>query len=218
MTIRAYSELYLNDAQLLLANAFDYALNDCKLSPDWFAQVFAASKAAMEIERGNPAFISGKAAEEIVRDVLSSVFPNEEFPKAVFTQERTPAYWAGWALAYYQWFTARRFKDIFARIPLSDILAMYKVYHETDITGFVDDMNKKYDSVVFDTKLKKIREARQLSQNELAVMSGVKKRSIQLYEQKVNDIDKAQAHTLYKLSRVLGCTIEDILENPEITE
>ena len=37
-----------------------------------------------------------------------------------------------------------------------------------------------------------------------------------IYEQKVNDIDKAQAGTLCKLSRVLGCTIEDLLENPEL--
>lgn len=64
-----------------------------------------------------------------------------------------------------------------------------------DITNFVEDMNKKYDSIIFETKLKKIREARQLSQNELAVISGVKKRFIQLYEQKINDIDKAQAKT-----------------------
>ena len=35
-----------------------------------------------------------------------------------------------------------------------------------------------------------------------------------MYEQKVNDIDKAQGHTLYKISRVLGCNIEDLLENP----
>ena len=34
--------------------------------------------------------------------------------------------------------------------------------------------------------------------------------------QKVNDIDKAQARTLYKLSKVLGCSIEDLLENPEL--
>lgn len=32
-------------------------------------------------------------------------------------------------------------------------------------------------------------------------------------EQKGNDIDKAQSGTLYKLSRVLGRNIEDLLEN-----
>jgi transcriptional regulator with XRE-family HTH domain len=84
-----------------------------------------------------------------------------------------------------------------------------------DITNFVEDLNKKYNSIVCETNLKKIREARLLSQNELAELSGVNKRSIQLYEQRVNDIDKAQVHSLFKMSRVLGCTIEDLLENPQ---
>ena len=52
--------------------------------------------------------------------------------------------------------------------------------------------------------------------DSIAKLSGVSLRSIQMYEQKVNDIDKAQARTVYKLSRVLGCTVEDLLENPEL--
>ena len=83
-----------------------------------------------------------------------------------------------------------------------------------DITQFIDSMESFYNKAVFETKLKRIRESRGISQSELAQMSGVKLRSIQMYEQKVNDIDKAQAQTLYKISRVLGCNIEDILEDP----
>jgi len=75
-------------------------------------------------------------------------------------------------------------------------------------------MESFYNKTEFETKLKRIRESRGISQSELSEMSGVKLRSIQMYEQKVNDIDKAQAQTLYKISRVLGCNIEDILENP----
>lgn len=63
-------------------------------------------------------------------------------------------------------------------------------------------------------RLKKLRENRGLSQSELARASGVSLRSIQMYEQRVNDIDKAQAQTVYKLSRVIGCTMEDLLEKP----
>ena len=91
---------------------------------------------------------------------------------------------------------------------------MYSVYHEMDITQFIDSMESFYNKAEFETKLKRIRESRGISQSELSEMSGVKLRSIQMYEQKVNDIDKAQAQTLYKISRVLGCNIEDILENP----
>ena len=92
---------------------------------------------------------------------------------------------------------------------------MYKVFHEMDVTEFAESMEKRYNEVEVETKLRSLREARGLSQRELSKISGVKIRSIQLFEQKVNDIDKAQAHTLYKLSRVLRCAIEDLLENPE---
>jgi len=70
------------------------------------------------------------------------------------------------------------------------------------------------ESRVSETKLKKVREAAGLSQSELAKKSGVSLRSIQMYEQRQNNIDKAQGHTLYKLSVALGCDIEDLLERP----
>lgn len=215
MTIRAFSELYLSDAQTNLANAFDYALNICKQSPDMFAEIFSRSDYAKKFECGDPAIVSGKSGVELVKTILAKVYIVDSFPEQQFSQDRSPEYWAGWALAYYQWYSAKRFKDIFARIPLSQIILMYKIFHEMDITAFVESMEKRYNEVEVETKLRSLREARGLSQRELSKISGVKIRSIQLFEQKVNDIDKAQAHTLYKLSRVLGCTIEDLLENPE---
>ena len=91
---------------------------------------------------------------------------------------------------------------------------MYSVYHEMDITNFIETMEEFYKAAEGDSHLKRIRENRGLSQSELAEQSGIKVRNIQMYEQRVNSIDKAQAHILYKLSRVLGCDIEDLLENP----
>lgn len=215
MTIHAYNELYLNDATKSLANAFDYAINDCKIEPDWFAELFAQSDLSKQFERGNPSIISGKSGEEIVRSLLIDFYKNKKIPKKTFVCERTPEYWAGWALAQYQWVSCKKFKDIFERISLSEIISMYSVFHEMDITNFYESIDKKFDESISDTKLKKIRENSRISQQELAAKSGVNIRSIQLYEQKVNDIDKAQAQTLYKLSRVLGCDIEDLLEKPE---
>lgn len=215
MTIRAYNELYLNDAIKNLANAFDYAINVCKLEPDWFMKLFVQSNVSLQFERGNPAIISGKSGEELVQDIISKVYCNEKLSVPVLSQGRTPEYWAGWALAQYQWFSTKRFKDIFERIRLSEIIAMYPIYHEMDISRFNEAMDRRFNKVVTDTKLRKIRESRQLTQGELAKLSGVNVRSIQLYEQRVNDIDKAQVRTLYKLSRVLGCGVEDLLESPE---
>lgn len=63
------------------------------------------------------------------------------------------------------------------------------------------------------SNLKKIRIATGLSQFQLAEKSGVSIRMIQHYEQGQKDINKAQAITIYKLSFVLNCQMEDLLES-----
>lgn len=215
MMIHAYNELYLNDAIKNLSNAFDYAINVCKQEPNWFAKLFVQSGIAEQFERGNPAIISGKSGEELVLSILNTVYPNDSFPMPTYSEGRTPEYWAGWALAQYQWMTSKRFKDIFNLIPLDEIISMYPIFHEMDISRFNESMEQKWSERKINTNLQEIRKNCGYSQSELARQSGVSLRSIQLYEQKVNDIDKAQAHTLYKLAKSLGCNIEDLLENPK---
>ena len=216
MMTHAYSAAYLSNAKELLSSFFDYAINDCKLKPDWITALFVNTGYAKQFERGNPAYIAGMSGVELARAVIVKAYGSREFPPPTNTEDYSPAYWAGWALAQYQWFCGRRFKDIFARIPLTKIIDMYSVYHEMDITSFIDAMEVFYKTAEGDSKLKRIRESRGLSQSELAEESGVHLRNIQMYEQRVNNIDKAQAHMLYKLSRVLGCDMEDLLENPMI--
>lgn len=215
MMMNAYNELYLNDAIRCLANCFDYAINDCHISPDDFEKMFVHSGVSKNFEVGNPSIISGKSGEELVIKIIKKYYPNKEIPNTHYPFDRTPEYWAGWALAQYQWKTGKRFKDIFLRISLKEIILMYSVYHEMDISSFIETMEKKYYDKKLDTKLKTIREFRQISQSTLSKISNVSIRSIQLYEQEVNNIDKAQAHTLFKLARALGCQIEDLLESPE---
>lgn len=215
MMIHAYSEFYLNDAKQNLADFFDYTINSCKFDANFISKLFVQSGYADKFERGNPAIVAGMSGIELAKKVIMYAYPDWRFPEKIFSEDRSNVYWAGWALAEYQWTTSKRFKDIFSRISLDEIISMYSVYHEIDIAHFIEDMNKKYDSIDPETRLKTIRENWGISQAELSKLSGVKLRSIQMYEQKANDIDKAQVGTLYKLSRVLGCTIEDLLENPE---
>ena len=210
----AYSESYLSNAKDRLSSFFDYLINDCGMKPDWTCSLFINTGYAEQFERGNPAYVSGMSGVELARAVVKTAYRSKELPDPTYSDECSPEYWAGWALAEYQWFTGRRFKDIFERIPISQIIGMYSVYHEMDITSFIDAMEENYSASNGDAKLKRIRESRGLSQHELAEQSRVNLRNIQMYEQRGNDIDKAQARTLYKLSRVLGCSIEDLLENP----
>lgn len=61
-------------------------------------------------------------------------------------------------------------------------------------------------------KLKETREARGLSQGQLAKMSKVDVRSIQSYEQGLRDLSKASVKTVIALAKVLGVTAEDLVE------
>ena len=85
--------------------------------------------------------------------------------------------------------------------------------HEADVTKFVDVADERIKLIFSDTNLKRIRTAYGLTQGELAEKSGVGKRSIQMYEQRNKDINKANAETVYRLAKVLGCTMEDLIEN-----
>lgn len=215
MKIHAYSDLFLSDAQRNLAAGFDYAVNDCGIAPELLSQGFVSSAYCRRFEMGDAGVVSGQSGIELIRRIFSHLMPDMSFPAQTMRLERTPDYWAGWVLAYYQWYTAHRFAAIFARIPLADIIAMYPLFHEMDLGNVVEALEQRYRRVNLESNLKTIRKARRLSQGALAELAGVHVRSIQLYEQRVNDIDKAQGATLYRLSRVLGCTIEDLLEEPE---
>ena len=59
---------------------------------------------------------------------------------------------------------------------------------------------------------KRIRTTYGITQFELAKKADVSLRSIQMYEQRNKDINKASVGTIYSIAKVLGCTIEDLLE------
>ena len=214
MEIRAYNELYLSDAMRILAEAFDYAINDCDLDSDFFIKAFILSNHAKMFETGIPDIVGGISGEELAVRVIKSVFMEYEFPKKKLSFAKSREYWAGYYLAYYQWYTCKRFKDIQMKITLSEIISMYNPYHEMDVMSFVEEMEHRFLSRNVECNLRKMRESRNLTQRELSNISGVKLRSIQLYEQRVNDINKAQVSTIYRLAWTLGCAIEDLLEDP----
>ena len=59
---------------------------------------------------------------------------------------------------------------------------------------------------------RRVSSGKKYSANELAKQSGVSLRSIQMYEQRNKDINKAQMETVNNLAKVLGCKMEDLME------
>ena len=75
-------------------------------------------------------------------------------------------------------------------------------------------MDSKIKEYFSETNLKRIRTAYGVTQAELSERSGVSLRSIQMYEQRNKNINKASVDTIYRLAKVLGCNMEDLLEKP----
>ena len=212
MEIRAYDEIYIADAQNILGHAVDFAVMTLNLDPDAFADAFIVSDTSRQFASGNPRYVAGMNGCELARQVLSET--NMPFVDAedVMFLDKSPEYWAGWALACYQWYSSRSFMEILTAVPLSRIIDMYCVYHEMDIRQFHDHMEERMKAAYPMTRLKARRMNNSLSQSQLAAESGVALRQIQLFEQKRRDINHAAAITLLKLSKALNCRMEDLME------
>lgn len=210
--IHAYQEMYLSKVQSVLGDAFDYAINTCSISGKDFVKLFIASSVSKRMGNGEPAYLAGKSGIEITREIVAEtkgrelqIEPQEQFG-------RSAEYWIGWSVAYYQWYSGRKYSDIFKVISFEDLQKMYHTLHEADITKFVDIVDSRAKEYFSETNLKRIRTAYGVTQVKLAERSGVSLRSIQMYEQRNKNINKATVDSMYRLAKVLGCTIEDLIE------
>ena len=213
MMMSAYSELYLDDAMNNLGDMVEYAVCDMSYDPDQFFGWFISSGIADKFEKGNPKYVTGMSGFELAEAVLNATNIKYEKIEPTHIDFKGREYWGGWILAYYQWFTGKRFEDIVkGGLPLSTVFSMY-ILHEADESKFVESANEilNRNKQKQKSKLHQIRKARGFTQQQLAEASGVTLRMIQLYEQGQNDINKAQVHVVLRLATALGCDIEDLL-------
>lgn len=213
--MRAYPETYLGDAMNNLGDMFDYAVNDCHYDLSEFYSLFLSSGIADTFGKGVPKYVAGLSGPELAGEVLFKVKGYYPGAESSLNIDKTPEYWTGWVMAYYQWYTGRSFSRLRELgITTDHLLNLYPTMHEADLTKFVTlaDEFISANAKKRATRLKSIRKASGLTQKALAERSGVSLRMIQLYEQRNKDINKAGALSLSRLARVLGCEIDDLME------
>ena len=212
MMIHAYQEIYLSKAQAVLGEAFDYAVNTCSISGENFIKQFIVSSVSKKMENGEPAYLAGKSGIELVKDIVAETTGKDLTEVPPDRLDRSTEYWIGWVIAYYQWWSGRKYSAIFKAFTFDELQKMYYTLHEADISKFADIADERMKELYPETNLKRIRTAYGCTQADLAKKSGVSLRSIQMYEQRNKDINKANADTLYRISKVLGCSMEDLIE------
>lgn len=174
--------------------------------------MFVVSTVSDAMEKGEPLYLAGKSGIELVKDIIRETRGRNVEIEPQNRYGRTSQYWIGWAVAYYQWRSGRKYSEIFKALSYAELERMYFTLHEADVSKFADAAEEKVKEFFPDTNLKRIRNIYGCTQSDLAKMSGVSLRSIQMYEQRKKDINKASSETLYRISKVLGCAMEDLIE------
>ncbi|MBE5873807.1 MAG: helix-turn-helix transcriptional regulator [Lachnospiraceae bacterium] len=190
------------------------------MNMDSFLELFIGTGYAEQFAAGVPKYVSGVSGTELVMDVLTKSGMGMDFPQARIDYDCSLEYWSGWILAYYQWYTGRSFKEILKHITMQEIEKLYPTLHEASEKKFVDTVNRMIRKKNPITRLQAQRKISGYSQRELAQKVGVNLRTLQQYEIRAKDINKAAGVTLLALAKVLGCRVEDLLEydNSEIEE
>lgn len=204
MRVYAYSDLYLSDAMRNLGSCVDYAVNDCKYSPDLFMSLFINSGLARQFEECNPHYICGMSGIELAIEVLRETTDRREFADANPKYDRSPEFWAGWVLALAQWNLNTNFEAIQRVIPLSEVILLYNPLHEADESKFIEVVEERLTRIPAFKRINEYRKKLGLSQRELSDISGINLRTIQQYEIGAKDISKAAYKTILNLEKCLG--------------
>ena len=214
MAIHAYPETYLSDAMNNLGDMLDYAVNDCGCVASDFFDRFIVSGIATLFEKGSPKIVAGLSGPELASEVAYRTQGERLTQASSDGLDKSPEYWAGWILAYTQWYSGERFSDLKrGGLDISRVLSLYNPLHEADPSKFVavaeDILQKNRENN--GSNLQRLRKLANMTQRELAEAAEVSLRMVQLYEQRRQDIRKAETASLLRLSGVLGCEVKDLL-------
>ena len=164
----AYDEQYLSDAMNNLGEMMDYAVNTCHFEINEFFDMFLVSDLAGQFAKGVPKVVSGMSGVELAMEVVRKSGADMELPDAEAEYDRSPEYWCGWIVAFYQWYTGVTFREMSQIVSMTEIRKMYPTLHEASELKFVDTVNAIARRKKLPTKLRMLRKACGYSQKELA--------------------------------------------------
>ena len=222
-----------------LGKMLDHAVHSLHQDPDGFFELFIASGLAGDFERKDILTITGRSGIELSYEVLTRCGISFERVTPRHTAALSREFHAGSALADLQSQTGLPYEEIIRTIPVSEIISMYESFHSKSVSELpwqMDDSERRsaIDAIKAsfpgelrsafekrlgsesnakqETHLKEMRLINGFSQSQLAAAAGVPVRTLQQYEQRRKDLGKAQYEYIARLSAVLNCRPEELLE------
>ena len=166
--IEAYNPCYLPQAMRNLGLCFDAGM--LRMKPEDFLRRFLESDLAKAWEQGDPAYLAGRTGDE-----LYTALSGETVDPDIHDVDLTAEYWCGQMLCYVQWALGLPFARLMEAVPLSELRKLAKDRRN----AAPEEIAALYHSRLFpQPALRRLRLSRSLSQSQLALVSGVKIRSI----------------------------------------
>lgn len=190
----------------------DSAVNLFEMKAEAFWGIFISTGYAGRFGKGESRLLAGMTGYELAREILDAARAKYHAVKPAKVTDLSPEYWAGWALAHYQWQTALSFAEIDSFAPIAEVVACYSPYHEMDISRFCEHLGDLYRTAHPESRLKEARERRGMTQEALATASCVPLRMIQHYEQRSKNLAKAAFDTVFRLAQALHVPPQSIVE------
>jgi DNA-binding Xre family transcriptional regulator len=201
--------MYLEGAMIRMGDMLEYACLDCGYDPDCFFKMFLQSNVARQFQIGNVAVIAGRSGPELAEIVLEAVDYKKDFPEPSWREYRSDVYWSGWALAYYQWYTAQSFAIIWQSISIRMLQRLYPTLHEADITKTVDVLSRMQKPVERDS-VRNMRLVRGMTQQELAKRAKMTVAQLQRLEYGERKVENLTLKTALSLAKALGVSVEEL--------
>lgn len=218
----AYDPALLEGVMGTMGKAFEFADRHVTGGLDHFMDLFSSSPVARTFEGPDATPRVGTSGIGLVMEVceggadagLELMLMSERRPPR---RLRERAAWCGRVLAYHQWATGSTFREIMAYLGCEDLESLFSPDAPLSPQEASAQIALRFGKQGGPTRLRRARDAAGMTQAQLSRESGVSLRSVQQYEQRKKDVNRAQARSLLALAKALGCRMEDLME-PEDEE
>lgn len=202
--IHAYSEDYLPYVRSNLGTLFHIALSTDGMDVDDFSKKFVASRISKMISNGDPGYLAGRSGREFYGELFIDI-SGQDIEVSCGSE-----YWLGHTIAYLQWYWNVPFDVLERKVPMKEILAMYPTMHEADISKINELVGRRIHPEPF---MRLRRKQLGYTQEDLSRMTGISLPTIRAYEQGSLSLSNAESEKVYRISKALGCSIEELILN-----
>ena len=121
-----------------MLHSYDEIYTAMHIELNEFWDMFLISGVADLFGKGDFRFLVGMSGVEAAWEVVWRLTGEWPQVKPTFCLDKSPTYWTGWILAWYQWYSGQSFRRISEFLTPEQVRDMYSPYHEMDPVKFAD--------------------------------------------------------------------------------